>query len=573
MPVHNAEIAETLNELADLLEIEGENPYKIRAYRNAARSIENYTENIASLIQAGRTLPHLPGVGESIGNKIDEIVKTGHLEKLAHLEQKLSGHLAELVAIPGLGPKRVKILHEKLGINNLEDLSRALESKAIREIPGFGEKTEAHIQHELERRQQSRPRLKLAFAEQIATSLLDYIHTIEGIKNAIIAGSFRRRLETVGDLDILITCKTGSNAMKEVILYEDVEETVSQGETRSTVRLRSGLQVDIRVVPDASYGAALLYFTGSKSHNIVIRTMAVQKGLKINEYGVFKDDTQVAGKTEESVYAQVDLPYIEPELRENRGEIEAAQKNQLPKLIQIADIVGDLHVHTKASDGSYTLEEMAMAAQRRGYQYIAITEHTQQTRIAHGLDEKRLTERLKRIDRLNEKQSGFLILKSAEVDILEDGTLDLPNRILKELDLTVCSVHSNFNLSLKKQTERIVRAMDNPYFNILGHPTGRLIGEREPYAVDLKQIMDAASERGCYLELNAQPDRLDLRDIDCKAAKDFGIKVAISSDAHKISDFNNMRYGVDQARRGWLEASDALNTRPWETLQRVLQRI
>jgi DNA polymerase (family 10) len=354
--------------------------------------------------------------------------------------------------------------------------------------------------------------------------------------------------------------------------YEDVRKVISKGKTRSSVVLRSGLQVDLRVLPQASYGAALHYFTGSKSHNIAVRKLAVKKGLKINEYGVFKKDKRIAGKTEKEVYDTVGLPFIEPELREARGEVEAAGKGRLPDLITFDKLRGDLHTHTKETDGHNSLEEMTKAAKDRGYEYIAVTEHSKKVAMAKGLDAERLRKQITAINRLNEKLEGITVLKGIEVDILKDGSLDLSDDILKELDLTVCSVHYNRNLSEKEQTERIIRAMDNPYFNILGHPTGRLINEREPYRVDMEKIMEAARDRGCFLEINAHPDRLDLPGRYCKMARDMGLKMVISTDAHSLADLDFIRFGVDQARRGWLEAKDVLNTRSLKQLKQLLKR-
>jgi DNA polymerase (family 10) len=354
--------------------------------------------------------------------------------------------------------------------------------------------------------------------------------------------------------------------------YDEVGQIVSKGETRSTVILRSGMQVDLRFVPKESYGAALVYFTGSKAHNIALRKMAVAKKLKINEYGVFRGKKRVAGKTEKEVYAQVGLPFIEPELREDRGEIAAARKKKLPRLVGVGDIRGDLHAHTNATDGKDTLPAMVEAARERGYDYLAISDHTKHLTVARGLDTKRLRKQIDAIDRLNAKLSGFTVLKSAEVDILEDGTLDLPDDVLKELDLTVCTIHFKLDLPAEKQTERVIRAMDNRYFSVFGHPTGRLLGARAAYAIDLERVMEAAKERGCHLEVNSQPDRLDLDDVHCKMAKDLGVKVAISTDAHRKSDLDKIRFGVGQARRGWLEADDVINTRGRRELRKLLRR-
>jgi len=572
MPVTNDEIAETFERCAALLEIEGANAFRVRAYRTAARTLRNLTQSAASLVRAGEDLAALPGIGKDLAAKIGEMTETGHLALLAELEGRMPGELAQLVAIPGLGPKRVKALHERLKIGTVEDLRRAAAAGRLRRLPGFGRKTEDKILHEIARRREIGRRIKLATAEQAAAPLLDYLKAVPGVEDAVIAGSFRRRQETVGDLDILVTCAKSAPVMKRFTTYEDVAEVVSAGTTRATVRLRSGLQVDLRVVPKASYGAALHYFTGSKAHNIAVRAIAVKKGLKLNEYGLFKGERRIAGKTEAEVFKRLGLTYIAPELRQDRGEIEAARKKRLPKLVTLADIRGELHCHTDATDGRNTLAEMAAAAKARGYAYLAISDHTRHLTVAHGLTPKRLARQIERIDRLNETLKGIRILKASEVDILEDGRLDLPDSILEALDLTVCAVHFKFNLPADKQTERILRAMDNRHFNILAHPTGRLLGQREAYPLDMERVLRGALERGCYLEVNAQPERLDLDDLHCRMAKEIGLKVAISTDAHTTGTLGYMRYGLDVARRGWLEPDDVLNTRSWRALKKLLKR-
>ncbi|MGD9042018.1 MAG: DNA polymerase/3'-5' exonuclease PolX, partial [Desulfobacteraceae bacterium] len=543
MPVHNADIADIFNRVADFLEIQGANPFRVRAYRNAARTVGGMSKSVADMAGNGKALSDLPGIGKDLAGKIREIVETGKLSQLEELEEALPSELHAVLKIPGLGAKKVKVLYDELNIGSVDDLKKAAEKKKIRELPGFGKKTEEHILEEVERKTGDEERLRIALAEPVSISLLDYLKKAKGIKEITVAGSFRRGQETVGDLDILVTCKKGKNEkiMYRFVDYEDVDQVVSHGETRSSVVLDSGLQVDLRVVPQVSYGAALHYFTGSKAHNIAVRKLGVKKGLKINEYGVFKDKKRVAGRTEKEIYKQVDLPYIEPELREDRGEIEAAGKNKLPELLALDDIRGDLHSHTKDTDGRFSAQEMAEAAKEKGYAYLGISNHSQRLTVTKGLDKKRLAKQIKEIDRLNEKMKGFIILKSIEVDILEDGSLDLPNSILKELDFVVCSVHSRFRLSREKQTERLIRAMDSPYCHILGHPTGRLINEREPYDLDMEKVMEAARERQCFMELNAQPERLDLNDVHCKIAKEMGVKVAISTDAHSIDDLDHMR--------------------------------
>ena len=574
--MHNADIAALFARLGELLEIEGANPFRVRAYRNAARTVQDLPHSVESMLAQGADLSELPGIGEDLAGKIREIVETGRLHLLDEVEGRLPGGLIDLTRVPGLGPKRIKLLHERLGIHGLGDLAVAAKAGKIGALPGLGKKTEAKILAEIGRLKGGETRTKLNVAERIVEPLLAYLKETDGVADVVAAGSYRRRKDTVGDADILVTCRKGAAVMDRFVGYEDVAQVVAKGPTRSTVRLKSGFQVDLRVVPRASYGAALHYFTGSKAHNIAVRTMAATKGLKLNEYGVFKGSKRVAGRSEAEVFARVDLPYIEPELREQRGEIEAARAGRLPKLVALGDIRGDLHVHSKASDGRHTIAEMAAAARQRGYAYIAIADHSKHVAVAHGLDAKRLARQIAEIDRLNdrlnERLDGIRVLKSAEVDILADGTLDLPDSILDELDLTVCAVHYKFDLPADKQTERIIRAMDNPRFDIFAHPTGRLINERAPYALDLERLMRAALERGCFLELNAQPDRLDLDDVHCKMAKDMGLKLAVSTDAHAVAGLDVMRFGIDQARRGWLEAADLLNTRSWTELRKLLRR-
>ena len=572
MPVHNAEIAGLFNRLADLLDIEGGNPFRIRAYRNAARTIASLAQNMAGLLESGKDQSELPGIGKAIAEKIRTIVETGRLPQLEEVESRTPAALSDLMKIEGLGPKRVKTLYRQLNIRSPEDLERAARSGKIRELEGFGRKTEELILQRVRRFQGEAPRMRLPDAEDIAEPLVAYLKKTPGIKVITVAGSFRRRRETVGDLDILVTARKGSPVMDRFIAYDEVAGVVSRGNTRSTVILHSGLHVDLRVVPQVSYGAALCYFTGSRTHNIALRKIGVSKGYRLNEYGLFRDEKRLAGKTEQEVYDKLGLAWIEPELRENRGEIELARKGRLPRLVSRADIRGDLHSHTSATDGRNSLGEMAEAARACGYQYLAITDHSRHVSVAHGLNSKQLLEEIKQIDKLNAKLDGIVILKSCEVDILDDGSLDLPDSVLRELDFTVCAVHYNFNFPENKQTERIIRAMDNPCFNILAHPTGRLINSREAYEVDLPAVMTAAKERGCFLEINAQPARLDLTDTYCKLASDLGLKVAISTDAHSIDQLDFMRFGIGQARRGWLRAGDVLNTRGLDELRTLLRR-
>jgi DNA polymerase (family 10) len=572
LPVHNSDVEEIFNRVADLLGIEGANAFRVRAYRNAARTIGRLSRGLADMVEAGEDLTELPGVGEDLAGKIEEILETGGLAQLAEIEQRTPPELAELLKVSGLGPKRVKVLREELGITSLDELERAAKAGQIRQLRGFGEKIEASILKDLERVREDAGRTSLAVVEQVAEPLADYLRRIKGIDRVMVAGSYRRRQETVGALDILATGDDGAEVIERFTQYEDVAEIVSQGETRSTVILRSGLQVDLRVVASESYGAALLYFTGSKAHNIKLRNMALDWGLKTNEYGVFEGQDRIAGEREEEIYALFGLPLIPPELREDRGEIEAAQGGTLPELVTLDDIRGDLQMHTDSSDGHATLEEMARAVQDLGYEYAAITDHSTYIAVTQGLDAEGLARQIDAIDRLNEKLEDLVLLKGIEVDILEDGSLDLPDDSLKRVDLTVCSIHSKFDLSREEQTERIIRAMDNPYFTILAHPTGRLIGRRAPYDVDMERVMEAALERGCFLEVNAYPERLDLNDVHAKMAKEMGLKLVISTDAHGAGDLAYMRYGVGQARRGWLEAHDVLNTCSLSDLRLLLRR-
>jgi len=410
-----------------------------------------------------------------------------------------------------------------------------------------------------------------ATARHYAEPLLDYLQAVSGVRQAVVAGSYRRGRETVGDLDILVTADASSPVMQRFVEYDEVSDVVAQGSTRATVFLRSGLQVDLRVMEQASFGAALHYFTGSKAHNIRIRRLGQQRGLKINEYGVFKGDRRVGGETEAAVFKAVGLPFIEPELREGGDEIEAAKNGTLPALITRADLQGDLHMHSEATDGSATIEDMARAAKQAGLKYIAITDHSRHLTVAHGLDEKRLAQQIEHIDKLNEKLSGITILKGIEVDILEDGRLDLPDSVLGQLDLVIGAVHSQFRLPRAKQTRRILRAMESKYFTLLAHPSGRLLESRAPYELDMEAVIAAARERGCYLELNSQPQRLDLIDSHCRLAKQQGVLIGINSDGHRTADFELLAGGVSQARRGWLEKGDVLNTRPLGALRKLLK--
>ena len=574
MPIHNKDVADIFEQVANLLEIKGDNPFRIRSYRNVARTAGSLSKNVADLISQGEDLTRYPDIGKDLASKIEQIVKTGKLDLLEELRKEIPGELSELMNISGLGPKRVATIYHELDISHPEELRKAAEAGEIRELEGFARKTEQNILEEAKRLvKEDTHRFKLSEAEQFTVPFVEYLKKAKGAKDIEAAGSYRRRKDTVGDLDILATCKKGSKIMDRFVKYDDVEKVVSKGKTRSTVLLRSGFQVDLRVVPQVAYGAAMIYFTGSKEHNIAVRKIAVKKNFKLNEYGLFKGKKRIAGKTENEVYDAVGLSFIEPGLRENRGEIEAAKDGKdLPDLLTLDDIRGDLHSHTQYTDGHHTIKQMAEAARERGYNYIAITDHTKRLSVAGGLNAKELRKQMNEIEKVGYNIKKFTILKASEVDIMEDGSLDLPDSVLKELDLTVCSVHYKFGLSRKKQTQRILKAMDNPNFNILAHPSGRLINEREPYQVDMEKIMKAAKDRGCFMELNAHPDRLDLDDVNCRMTKELGVKIVLSTDAHSIDGLDYMRFGVGQARRGWLEADDVLNTKSVTKLKKELKR-
>ncbi len=572
MPVHNIDIANIFDEIADFLEIEDENPFRIRAYRNAARTVRGLGSELKDMVAAGEDLTELPGIGKELASKINEMLETGTLNALVKLQQRIPQSVSEILKLPNLGPKRVRVLYHDLKIKDLQQLAEAARQGRIRTLEGFGEKIEKAILEAVEARAQKEKRFMIAEAARYVDSLIDYLKKVPGVNQVVAAGSYRRARETLGDLDILVTARKTSPLMDRFVKYDEVAEVLAKGTTRSSVILRCGLQVDVRLVEPSSFGAALQYFTGSKDHNIAIRRLGQQRGLKINEYGVFRFEKRLAGRTEQSVYRVLDLPLIPPELRENRGEIEAARDKHLPDLVTLKDIKGDLHMHTHMTDGRNSLKEMALAARKCGFKYIAITEHSDRLKVAGGLDAPRLMQQIEEIERLNDALKGITILKGIEVEILEDGSLDLGDTVLSRLDLVVGTVHSYFGLAQEKQTERILRAMDHRYFSMLAHPTGRLLNEREPYQVDMARIIHKAKDRGCFLELNSNPRRLDLYDIYCQTAKEQGVLVSINSDAHSVNDFNYLALGVAQARRGWLEKDNVLNTRSLTPLRKLLKQ-
>jgi DNA polymerase (family 10) len=574
MPVENAEIARLFRQTADLLELKGENPFRIRAYQGAARTVDELPGPVEELIAKGdgKRLTKLPGIGADLAGKIEEIVHTGTFSTLAQLERKVPKGLTQLVRVRGLGPKRARALYDRLGIHTLAQLERACRSGKIAKLRGFGVTTQTNILRELLAHRTSEARMLRPMAAQYGETLLRYLRATDGVSRAEIAGSYRRRKDTVGDLDILVTCQQARPVVQRFVTYPEVSGILAEGPTRASVRLRSGLQVDLRVLSEECYGAGLYYFTGSKAHNIAVRRLAQRRGLRINEYGVWRGKRRIAGRTEEEVLGAVGLPWILPELREKRGEIEAALAGTLPRLVESRDIRGDLQCHTTDSDGRNTLSEMTQGAAELGYEYLAVTDHSPAVRVAGGLDRAGFRRQMRRIDRLNAKSGTLTLLKGAEVDIHADGTLDLDDDTLATLDLVVISVHSAFDLSEREQTKRLLRAVRHPSVDILGHPTSRLIGHREGIRFDREQVYRAAAEHGVLLEVNSQPDRLDLDDLGIRAAIGFGATLAISTDAHAVPELGFMRWGVDQARRGWAETQQIANTRSLAGLLELLHR-
>ncbi len=571
--MENPEVAMVFEEIADLLEILGENPFRVRAYRTAARTIRELPEPVEQVARdPGRKLEDLPGIGKDLAEKIRIIVDTGDHPLRQELRQKVPPGLRDLLDIPGLGPKRAFALYKQLGITSRDELKKAAEQHRIRKLRGFGPKTEQAILEALEHLEEVSRRVYLAEAKVFAEAVVQHLKQVPSLRQIEVAGSFRRRKETVGDLDVLVTCAESGPVMDHLASYSAVRDVLVRGETKMSVRLANGMQLDLRVVPDESYGAALQYFTGSQAHNIQLRRRAQDMGLKINEYGVFRGEQRVAGRTEEEVYAAVGLEWIPPELREARGEIEWAADGKLPRLVELDQIRGDLHMHTNVTDGRASIEEMIRACKQMGYQYLAITDHSKRVTVAGGLDADRLRAHWKNIDRIASRIPGITVLKGVELDILEDGSLDLEDDVLAEADWVVASIHYGQNQPREQITRRILNAIENKYVHCIAHPTGRLIGKRKAYDVDLDLVLKAAADHGCFLEVNAQPSRLDLDDVALFAARERGILIAINTDAHSIDELRFMEFGVYQARRGALEAKDVLNTRPVKELRKLLQQ-
>ncbi len=564
----NKELADIFDKWADILEFLGDNPYHVRAYRNAARLIRDLSEDIELLAREGK-LSQLPGIGQRLQAKILEFLRTGKIEEFEKLKQQVPDTIFTLLDIPGVGPKTVKLLYDELGIRSIEDLKRAIERGELLKLPGFGPKKVEKIKKGIELYEKSGGRILLGVAVFIADRIVNQLKEHSAVERISVCGSTRRMKETVGDIDILATGKNNLEIIEAFVNLPNVKEVLWKGTKKATVIVEEGEQVDLRVTEPDSYGAALQYFTGSKAHNIHLRTICLKLGYKLNEYGLFKGNEKIAGRTEEEIYSALGMDTPPPEIREDTGEIEAALEHRLPKLVGYDEIKGDLHIHSNWSDGASTIEEIAKKAVEMGYRYVAITDHSKSLKVANGLSEEELERRNYEIDRLNEKFKGKIkILKGAEVDILPDGSLDYPDEILKGLDFVVAAVHSRFT---QDNTERILKAINNPYVNVIAHPTGRVIGQREGYPLDLEKVMKAAAETGTALEVNAYYNRLDLRDAHCRMAVKFGVKLVISTDSHHVDHMWMMKLGVGTARRGWVESKDVVNTGGLRELRRFVK--
>jgi DNA polymerase (family 10) len=581
--MENSDIAKVLGELADMMEIKGENPFRIRSYRFAVDVINGWPEDIAKLsiddeADGGKRVEEIPGIGKGISEKIHEIAHTGTCKAFKEITKELPASLLQLLKVQGMGPKKAALVYRELGVKTLDDLDRAAKAGSLARLKGMGEKTEANILRAIQDLKAMGGRISQAAALVHASDIIAYLKKAPGIGECAYAGSLRRWKESIGDIDILAT-RTKKTPLTDIFAaYPGVKEVLGKGETKCTVILSDGVSADLRVVKKDEFGSALQYFTGSKLHNVALRGRAKRMGLKVNEYGVFMeaDGERVAGETEEGVYESLGLRWIPPELRENTGEIEASAAGKLPKLVEESDIKGDLHLHTGSSDGSSTVEEMSRAAIERGYEYIAVTDHSRSAVYAGGLDETRLLRQLGEIDRVNErlerKGAGFRVLKGAEVDIRPDGSLDYPERVLKKLDCVVAAIHSSFNMSEKEMTARVVKALSTGLVDILAHPSGRLIGIRPAYHMDMEAVIETAAKHNAFMELNSCPERLDLSEAHLELAKASGVLVAISTDAHSPAQLGNIGFGIHAARRAWLEKKDALNALGLNDLLALLGR-
>lgn len=565
------EIAHIFNEIADMLELKDENPFRIRAYRKAALSLESLGEDLEK-IAARDELEKIQGIGRDLALKIKSFLATGDISFYDKVKAEIPPVMLDMLAIPGIGPKTAKSLYEKLKIKNISELELKARTHKIRDLPGFKDKTEENIIKGIEFIKRQSGKMLLSAALVTAERVIEGLDGVPGIKAITPAGSLRRRKDTIRDIDILVASKRPSGTMDAFRSLPQVKRVLACGPTRSSVLTKDDIQVDIRVVGESSFGSALVYFTGSKDHNIRLRKIGKKKALKVNEYGVFKGGKKIAGRTEKDVYAALGLDIIPPELREDRGEIEASGSGRLPDLVELKDIKGDLHIHSEWSDGIYTIDEMAEAARKKGYKYIAITDHSGSLKIAGGLSDKERLEQIDLIRKIEKKKKGIRILAGAEVDILDDGSLDYPDDILRRLDVVIAAIHTGFKQPKDKITGRIIKAVNNKYVDIIAHPTGRLMGTRDAYEIDIERILKAAKDTDTAIEINAYPERLDLDHAGCRMAKDLGVMLAVSTDAHMKEQLDNMRYGVSVARRGWLEKGDVLNALSLAKLEKRLKK-
>jgi DNA polymerase (family X) len=570
--VTNADIASVFDEVSDLLEINGEGFFRVRAYRNASRVIRDLSTPLSVTAKQPGALEKLPGIGKDLASRIMELLETGDLGLRADLEEKLPRGVLELMKVPGLGPRKAHALYLELGVCDLQSLEKAAREGKVKTVKGFGPKSEASILSGIETVSGFGKRVLWAWAEQQVNKVLDHMADTPGLQRIEVAGSYRRLMETVGDVDFVVIGDEPAKLLERFQEVPGVERVIASGATKVSQVIYPGLQVDMRAVEPGAFGAAMQYFTGSQAHNVALRGIAIRKGMKLNEYGLFREEEAVAGGTEEGVYEALGMPWIPPELRENRGEIGAAFEGELPDLLEVGDIHGDLHIHTDATDGRNTLEEMVAGAKDRRYSYIAITNHTRRVTMAGGLDEEGLMADWSRVEAISPKKDGMKVLKGVEVDILDDGSLDIADEVLAGADLVIASVHYSMNMARSRMTRRLVRAMENPLVHMIGHPSGRKINKRAAYQVDMEELLAAAARTGTWLELNASPDRLDIDDRTCREAKKHGVLVSIATDAHSIRGLDFMTYGVNQARRGWLEKADVLNTRGYRDLHVLLHQ-
>jgi DNA polymerase (family X) len=569
----NQMVAEVLYQIADLLDLRGDIFFKIRAYRIAAQTIEVLDENIEDIVKQDR-IKEISGIGDALAKKIKELVETGKLEYFENLKKEIPQGLLKMLEISGLGPKKVAAIYKNLGIKTIPELGQACKEGKLRDLEGFGIITEQNILRGIQLKEKTSGRVFLNLASEDGQNYTNYLKKNDKIKRLSIAGSLRRRKETIGDLDILASSDSPDEIMDFFVKYEDVKQVLLKGSTKTSVILNDGLQVDLRVVEDTSFGAALQYFTGSKEHNVKMRSLAIKKGYKLNEYGLFIKKTEkfVVGENEEEIYNKLGLEYIEPELRENRGELEGAKEKKLPNLVKLQDIKGDLHVHSVYSDGFEQIENIANFCKKKGYKYVGITDHSQSLHVARGLTEDKIKKKLKEIQDLNKKIDDFEIFCGTECDIKTDGTLDYSDKILEMFDYVGVGIHIGFKMDSKQATDRYLRAMDNEHVLFIAHPTCRLIGRREPFELDIEKIFDKAKETKTFLEINSFPDRLDLNDLHVKIAKDKGVKFVVNTDSHYINHLSFMQYGISTARRGWLEKNDILNTHSLNEIQKVFNR-